>query len=131
MKFLLDTHTLIWFLENNPKLSEKSRLLIENIDNEVFVSVTSWFEISVKLTIGKLTLPDSLPETIAKSTSNQILTIGISDFHLITYQELPLTGNHRDPFDRLIIATAIFENYTLISADPMFSLYSDHVEIIW
>lgn len=85
MKFLLDTHTLIWFLENNPKLSEKSRLLIENIDNEVFVSVTSWFEISVKLTIGKLTLPDSLPETIAKSTSNQILTIGISDFHLITY----------------------------------------------
>ncbi|KAA0989600.1 type II toxin-antitoxin system VapC family toxin [Dyadobacter aurulentus] len=115
MKYLLDTHTLLWFLEDNAKLSKKTKALIETFDNDINVSVTTWFEISVKLTTGKLILPDSLSETILKSNFNQITTIGISEEHTISYQKLPLFANHKDPFDRMILATAITEGYSLIS----------------
>ncbi|WP_409013234.1 type II toxin-antitoxin system VapC family toxin [Dyadobacter sp. CY343] len=131
MKYLLDTHTLLWFLEDNAKLSRKTKSLIEAVDNDVYVSVTSWFEISVKLTIGKLILPDSLADTIAKSTFNRITTVGISQDHTIFYQKLPIFGNHKDPFDRMILATAITEGYQLISVDPKFRFYSTIVQVIW
>lgn len=93
--------------------------------------MATWFEISIKLSIGKLTLPDSLADTISISTSNSLTTIGISHEHLIHYQSLSLFDDHRDPFDRLIIATALTESYTVISADLKFSLYKDLIKLIW
>jgi PIN domain nuclease of toxin-antitoxin system len=131
MKILLDTHTLLWFLEDNPRLSRRTKGLIENLENEVYVSITSWFEISVKLTIGKLELPDSLTTTISKSTLNQIVTVGISQDHAIAYEKLPLFETHKDPFDRMILATALTEGYALASGDPKFNLYTTLVPLIW
>jgi PIN domain nuclease of toxin-antitoxin system len=131
MKYLLDTHSLIWFLENNPKLSRKAKSLIENLENEIFVSIASWFEISIKVTIGKLELPDSLAETMARSSEDDITTIAIKESHIIAYQKLPLMDQHRDPFDRVIIATAISENYTIITSDPKFGFYAKQINIAW
>jgi PIN domain nuclease of toxin-antitoxin system len=131
MKYLLDTHSLIWFLENNPKLSWKAKSLIENLENKIFVSIASWFEISIKLTIGKLELPDSLAETMARSSGDDITTIAIKESHIIAYQNLPLVDQHRDPFDRVIIATAISENYAVITSDPKFGFYDKQINIAW
>ncbi|MEO6288090.1 MAG: type II toxin-antitoxin system VapC family toxin [Dyadobacter sp.] len=131
MKYLLDTHSLIWFLEDNPRLSRKAKLLIENLENEIFVSTASWFEISIKVTIGKLELPDSLAETMARSSRDEITTVSIKESHIIAYQKLLLLDQHRDPFDRLIIATAISEDHTIITSDPKFGLYQDQINIAW
>jgi PIN domain nuclease of toxin-antitoxin system len=105
--------------------------MIETFENDIYVSVTSWFEISVKISIEKLELPDSLRETISKSTLSQIETIGITENHTVTYGQLPVFDNHKDPFDRMILATALTEGYALISADPKFSLYNKLVQLVW
>jgi PIN domain nuclease of toxin-antitoxin system len=131
MKLLLDTHALIWFLEDNPRLSPEAKSLIEDINNEVFVSTASWFEICIKIVIGKLELPESFGDTFRKSTENYIETIDISKAQLASYLQLPLSDSHRDPFDRLIIATAILEGCKLISSDPKFGLYKELVQVIW
>jgi PIN domain nuclease of toxin-antitoxin system len=131
MKYLLDTHSLIWFLENNTKLSSKARSIIENLDNEIFVSMASWFEIAIKNTIGKLELPDPIYEIITRSSTNQIVTIGILESHIIGYQYLPFNEQHRDPFDRIIIATACTENFSIITSDPKFGLYDTLIQLVW
>lgn len=122
---------MIWFLEDNPRLSAKAKSLIEDLDHDIILHTASWFEISIKLKIGKLTLPDSLEWVIQKSLENQIRTIDISLHQMQTYLDLPLYEDHRDPFDRLIIATAICENATIISSDPKFGLYRELAGIIW
>jgi len=131
MKYLLDTHTLIWFLENNPKLSATAKTIIEDLENEIFVSIVSWFEISIKVKIGKLTLPDSLEEIMSRTASIEIKSIGILESHIVSYQQLPLFEQHRDPFDRIIIVTAIVENLAVITSDQNFHLYQDKLALTW
>lgn len=130
MKLLLDTHSLIWFLENNPKLSSKAKLLIEDLANDVFVHAVSWFEIAIKIKIGKLALPDPMDVVFTKACANQVETIGIKPEQLATYQNLPLFDTHRDPFDRLIIATAVNEDMNIVSNDPKFLMYTS-ASILW
>jgi PIN domain nuclease of toxin-antitoxin system len=77
MKILLDTHTLIWFLEKNPKLSRKAKLHIEDLSNEICVHAVSWFEMSIKTRIGKLVLPDPIDVVFTRACENQIRTIEI------------------------------------------------------
>jgi PIN domain nuclease of toxin-antitoxin system len=99
MKILLDTHTLIWFLEDNPKLSLKAKSLIEDLANRVYVHAVSWFEISIKIKIGKLTPPDPIEIVFIKASENQIETLAMKPHQLTVYQNLPLFEMHRDPFD--------------------------------
>lgn len=129
MRLLLDTHTLIWFLEDNPKLSPKAKSLIEDLANDVFIHAVSWFEISIKTKIGKLSLPDPIEAICKKASDNLIETIEIKPAQLTAYQNLPFFDEHRDPFDRLIIATALNEEMHIISNDPEFLKYPGH--ILW
>ncbi|MCF0061040.1 type II toxin-antitoxin system VapC family toxin [Dyadobacter chenwenxiniae] len=131
MKYLLDTHSLIWFLENNPKLSHPAKSIIEDLENEIFVSNASWLEISIKVTLGKLILPSSLSDIMSRSASIQIRSIGILESHIIAYQDLHFFDEHRDPFDRIIIVTAVVENFSIITSDPKFKLYQDNVALVW
>jgi len=131
MKFLLDTHTLLWFIDGDAQMSSKARATVEDMTNEVAVSVASLFEIAIKLKIGKLSLRKSLAEFIGDVGGASIKVISIADAHLITYQNLPDVPDHRDPFDKLILATAIAEDSVVISADPKFKNYRDHVRVIW
>ena len=130
MRSLLDTHALIWFLEDSPRLSPKAKSSIENLENEVFVHAVSWFEISIKAKIGKLLLPEPIESIVERATENGIGTIDIKSAQLAAYQRLPFFEEHRDPFDRMIIATAAQDDMVIISNDPKFPLYPS-TKIIW
>jgi len=119
MNLLLDTHILIWALENNVLLTEKARTTIINGENLVFVSSASVWEISIKKSLGKLIVPDNLLEEL---DSHRFSVLNISAEHAMFAGELPLI--HRDPFDRMIVAQAVIEKFTLISVDPIMSKYN-------
>ena len=126
MSYLLDTHTLIWFLENDPRLPSPTRTQIETTPT-VFVSIVSLWEIAIKANIGKLTL--SFPfNTIAPN----LITAGITQLpitfkDLEVYLSLPL--HHRDPFDRLLIAQAIEYSLIFVSQDTQMDAYS--IQRLW
>lgn len=120
---MLDTHTFIWYVLEAEKLSSIATELINDGNNEVLLSLASVWEMAIKQSIGKLNL--SLPlQTFVEQQVNlndfQLLSISIG--HLAVVATLPL--HHRDPFDRLLIAQAIVEKISLISADVAFDGYA-------
>lgn len=123
MKFLLDTHALIWWLANEPTLSQKARKAIADPDNLVFLSAASAWEIAIKKSIGKLSVPDDLAAQIEKKDF-QPLPINIS--HALYVEKLPLY--HTDPFDRIIIAQGICEKMKIITRDSKFDAYKNYGE---
>lgn len=125
MNVLMDTQAIIWFAENNPQLSVNARSMIENDDNECFFSMASFWEISIKMSLGKLNINNlTLSQFLDEVTENGFLTLDIRPDHVVENEKLPLF--HRDPFDRLIIAQAISENMVIISSDVAFDLYPIH-----
>lgn len=120
MAYLLDTHALIWFLENDPQLPQNTRTQIETTPM-VFVSIVSLWEIAIKANIGKLTLsfPFNTIETNLIDLGITQLSISFADLEI--YLSLPL--HHRDPFDRLLIAQTINYSLALISQDPQMDAY--------
>ncbi len=128
MKYLLDTHTLLWFLSGSESLSQTARLLIENEANEIFVSIASLWEITIKSSLGKLELATTLQDMfIDKLSDNDIQVLKIDLSHLICVHTLAFF--HRDPFDRLIAAQSLVENIPLISKDLIMNDYG--VQRIW
>ena len=122
MKLLLDTHILLWYLEGHSNLAVVQRQLIEDRHNQVAVSIASLWEMTIKISIGKLTLMDDLA-TIENALLHQGINIlPIQTAHLQCLLSLPF--HHRDPFDRLIIAQAVTEEMTLLSDDTAFSAYA-------
>ncbi|BAZ54307.1 PilT domain-containing protein (plasmid) [Nostoc sp. NIES-4103] len=116
--YLLDTHTLLWWLNNEPKLSTDARQIISNPENIIFVSAVSAWEISIKKAIGKLSAPDNLEEAISVNCFEPLL---ITIKHGSKAGSLP--NYHNDPFDRMLIAQAMSENLIIISRDTQFSQY--------
>lgn len=127
MNFLLDTHTFLWFINGDDELSTRARNIIENSANSKFVSMATFWEIAIKINIGKLQLDMPFAELEFQVMTNgfQVLPITISHIDVIT--TLPL--HHRDPFDRIIIAQAMSDGLSIISKDPYFLNY--HVAINW
>jgi PIN domain nuclease of toxin-antitoxin system len=122
VKLLLDTHVLLWYLEGHENLSVTQRQLIEDRRNQVAVSAVSLWEMTIKVSIGKLALLDDLA-TIEETLIQQgIHILPIQTAHLQRLLSLPF--HHRDPFDRLIIAQALTEEMTLVSDDTAFSAYA-------
>ena len=118
MNLLLDTHTLIWALENNPTLSGASREAIIDGENLVFVSAVSVWEISVKQSLGKLYVPDNLIEEIQ---IHRFTPLEIDFQHAQLAGKLPLI--HKDPFDRMLIAQAMIEKLTIVTRDQFIDQY--------
>ncbi len=131
MNLMLDTHTLIWFMEGNLSLPPKVRELIMGTGNKSFVGIVSFYELTIKINIGKLKLKKPIGDFLTDTIANHIEILPISQIHLTKYIELPVFDTHKDPFDRLIIATAISENATLLSSDGNFNLYKDEVKVVW
>ena len=119
MNLLLDTHTLIWALENNATLSEEARNAIINGKNMVFVSAVSAWEISIKEAIGKLKVPDNLQEEISL---HRFTPLNINFEHAKRAGELPPL--HKDPFDRMLIAQAEIEKLILVTRDRLIAQYN-------
>ncbi len=128
MNILLDTHTFLWFVDDNPRLSEPARVLIESDDSQPFISMASFWEIAIKISLGKLQLKQPYETFIPQQLAlNGIGVLNLSLEHTAALAILPF--HHRDPFDRLILVQAKIEKMPLVSADPAFDLYS--VKRIW
>lgn len=133
MKYLLDTHTFIWFTMDPAKLSKKVCKIIEDGDNEIFISPISFWEIAIKHQLGKLDLgkinPIHLPN-IATGYDFSILPLNAYDY--ATISGFPVKGDHQDPFEQMLIHTAIRKNLILLSSDKMFRQYEqDGLQLLW
>lgn len=130
--FLLDTHCLIWFQENNPNLSSRVLELIKDAGNTIYFSQVSLFEIAIKQKIGKLPhFMSNINEIYYQAVKDNFTFLSIQNKHLLSYNNVPLFNDHRDPFDRLLIATACEENAIMLTADKNFELYHHLVEVLW
>ena len=118
MSYLLDTHTLLWWLSENLLLSTQAKKIISTPQNLIFVSAVSAWEISIKKAIGKLEAPDDLEQAIAYNNFTP-LEITIRDG--ILAGQLP--NHHNDPFDRMLIAQAMNNNLTIITKDSQILQY--------
>ena len=131
MQYLIDTHVFLWFVSQSKELSPTARTLIENGKNEVFISIASLWEISIKTAIGKLTINGKYETVIDDVNDNSMQILPINFAHTVEQNHLPF--HHRDPFDRIIISRAIVENIDFISADAIFDDYLKGLPIkrIW
>ncbi|HEY4194057.1 MAG TPA: type II toxin-antitoxin system VapC family toxin [Mucilaginibacter sp.] len=127
MRILIDTHILIWYLNGDNTLPSNLLAIIENEQNQIIVSTISLWEITIKISSGKLELTKTLAEIEKYLAGKELQLLHIGFDALIKLKDLPYY--HRDPFDRLLIAQAISENLTIISADRHFEAYL--VEVIW
>ena len=121
MNLLLDTHTLIWTLADNPELAAAAREAIIDGNNIVFVSAVSVWEISIKRVLGKLDAPDTLLEEIER---HRFTPLEIALAHADRAGKLPPI--HLDPFDRMLIAQAQSEQLTLVTRDAEIQKYAVH-----
>ena len=126
MRYLLDTHTFIWFATVDKNLPLKSIESINDITNSCYLSTASLWEITIKKQIGKFTLVLSLHEPYDSLSQNQIEIIHISKEYLIELSKLPF--HHDDPFDRLIIAQALASDLIIISKDKDFKKYKVNLQ---
>lgn len=119
MRVLLDTHILLWTLNDDPRLSGKARKVIENAA-EIYVSAATFWEMAIKVGLGKLKVDlDDIREHCLESG---FVELPITSEHAIAVKDLE--HHHKDPFDRLLVATAISEPMKLLTADPQISQYT-------
>jgi PIN domain nuclease of toxin-antitoxin system len=122
LRLLLDTHALLWFLSGDDQnLAPAAREKIADPANDVFASTVSFWEIAVKLRIGKLEA--NLEKVIAGTSASGFRTLGIEPSHIVGLMGLPFFPDHRDPFDHLLIAQAKIEALTFVSRDSFAPRY--------
>ena len=127
MKLLLDTHAFLWLASDSSKLSPKVQRLISDDDNALYMSVASLWEMSIKLSLGKLQIGKPLTILVSEQQqANHIQLLAIQPSHALAVQELP--HHHKDPFDRMLVAQSAAESMLLLSHDPMLKLYSVQIE---
>ncbi|TVQ24520.1 MAG: type II toxin-antitoxin system VapC family toxin [Spirochaetaceae bacterium] len=126
MKLLLDTHALLWALTTPDHLTERQREAIQDPTNTVFASAINIVEIAIKSSLGKLRVAASLErnryaEFVTAISDSGFEMLSFTGTHAANIRSLPF--HHRDPFDRMIIAQAVAEGYTIVTADAQFSAY--------
>ncbi len=119
MNLLLDTY--IWFSTNKPELSGIVKKLVEDSQNTSYISIASLWEMSIKISLGKLTIDKNFKEVVKDLSESGIEILPISFDHVLKISTLPF--HHRDPFDRIVIAQSICEGMKLLSADEIFDKY--------
>ena len=122
MRLLLDTHTLLWWLDGDRRMSKRARALVGRDTNEVFVSAASAWEITTKWRLGKLPGAADVAADVAGAVAGQVfLPLSISLAHAQLAGQL--TTTHRDPFDRMLAAQALVEGLPIVSNDEAFDLF--------
>lgn len=122
-QFLLDTQILIWYLNGDSQLSQNMIREIQNRDNDVFISMVSFWEIALKKNTGKLSMPYNTAQLNHFCDLHQFQITPIDENAIDKLSELPFI--HKDPFDRLLIATCLIRDLILISADGCMRGYED------
>ena len=127
MKYLLDTHVVLWAAENSPLLTDKAKTAILDEHAEKYVSIVSAWEVAIKLGTKKLHLDGGLPEFFRMIDDNGFITLSVEREYLRLIPSLP--DYHKDPFDRLLVATAIAEEMALITIDE--NIHKYEVVCLW
>ena len=127
MNILLDTHSAIWFFEGDKRLSKSAVDAIYNLDNMIYVSIASLWEIAIKLGIDKLTLDDGFDGFVDAIHKNEFILLEVELEHIKTTMNLPLI--HRDPFDRMLIAQAKIEGMAIMTIDANIRKYD--IRHVW
>jgi PIN domain nuclease of toxin-antitoxin system len=133
MKYLIDRHVFIWAVSDYEKLSDKAKEVILDIENEIFVSAISFWEISLKVQIGKFNLTGfDIKKAIEYTQKLSCKILKLGEIETSTFSELASFENHRDPFDRMIIWQSIVNDMVLISKDKLFEQYKkNRLKLIW
>lgn len=129
MSYLINTQILIWSIISPKKLADSVTEIL--LDNIIWVSQVSLYEIAIKQKVGKL--PEftlSVEDLLRQMSVDGFHLLSLKNEHISAYDAIPLFPEHRDPFDRLILATAFSEVMPVISADGNFKLYTDQIELI-
>lgn len=132
MSYIIDTHVLLWTIFSPKKISKKVKTILVQPDPIKFVSIVSFWEISLKFSLKKIDLkgiqPDNIPN-LAKKSRFEILNLKFdvaSSYHKLPY------GKHKDPFDRMLAWQAIREGYTILTSDKDFMTYKEHgLKVVW
>ena len=128
MKCLIDTHVLLWVLLDDKSLTDRARATYSDPDNAMFFSVASYWELCIKLSLGKLRFAQGWQSSIEQElSSNDVRWLPIQPRHAEAVVDLPWL--HRDPFDLLLVAQCLTEDLALLTADPQLSDYA--VEVVW
>jgi PIN domain nuclease of toxin-antitoxin system len=128
LRVLLDTHTFLWLMVDDPRLSFNSKTIFSDVNNEIYLSIASAWEMAIKASIQKLKLPLPVKEyVLTRIQAHRITLLDITMDHIGVVETLPL--HHRDPFDRLIIAQGNFEKLSLLTDDGVFDRYP--IQRLW
>ena len=132
MKYLLDTHVLLWYLFEDEKLSKKATEILTKLDIDIYISAISFWEISVKFNSGKLHLNELVPEDLPERCIDYgFKALPMSTMEAASFYKLS-SVYHRDPFDRMLIWQSIQNNLVLITNDGNMSLYkADGLKLLW
>lgn len=128
MKYLVDSVAWLWSIDSTERLSAAARNVLDDPQEQVYLSAATIWELSIKARLGKLTLPGRPGQCIPEFQSRQgLIPLPVTQVHATKTFELPL--HHSDPFDRLLIAQAIVENMAILTADRSFAKYP--VDVVW
>lgn len=128
MKALLDTHAFLWWINDDPRLSDTAREYISNSESALFLSAASGWEIAIKMRLGRLETQGAPEHFVFEQLAlNDITVLPISMNHALRTAALP--DHHRDPFDRMLVAQSQIEQLPIVTADPLIARYA--VEVIW
>jgi PIN domain nuclease of toxin-antitoxin system len=127
MDILLDTHAAIWFFEDDKRLSKSAAEIIYNLENMIYISMASLWEIGIKVSTGKLEFDGGIDCFIEAVYKNEFKMLEISPEHIKKVTELPFI--HRDPFDRIMIAQSMVEGMTIMTVDENIVEYD--INYIW
>jgi len=129
--YLLDTHGFLWSVWHPEKLGQQAIAILENTENNIFVSSITFWEIALKYTLGKLTIGCKPDELIKVADDMGFAKISLSPEEAALFYQLPKFA-HKDPFDRMLIWQAIQRNLVMISKDNQFDHYNQHgLRVIW
>jgi PIN domain nuclease of toxin-antitoxin system len=128
MNALLDTHVLLWWMADDPRIAKGARKLLSDRSVSLLWSVASTWELAIKASLGKLRLPEPLGVYLrGRLTQQGVSVLLVTQEHASAVAELPM--HHRDPFDRMLVAQAMVEGLALVTGDPAMRAYS--LNLIW
>jgi PIN domain nuclease of toxin-antitoxin system len=130
LKILFDTHCILWIYEAPEQINATTIPLITDSRNQLYCSAASLWEMAIKIQIGKLTLPKPLEAWAKECLKSDFIGMSITPMHALKTAQLPFYSDHKDLFDRILIAQALAENCALMTADPNFYRYPG-VQLIW
>jgi PIN domain nuclease of toxin-antitoxin system len=127
---LSDTHSLIWYSLDDPKLSANARALLKDANKEILISLASFWEIAIKFSVGKLVLQRTYEDFVDVCLNRYgFKLLPIEPAHATYVASMPFPRGHKDPFDRLLIAQAMVEGVPIVSVDVTFDHYP--VRRVW